>query len=298
MKIETVFPTRLDRYLKRLYPELTQGAMQKALRSGDIKLNSKKTKSHIRITNNDELFISKYFLDNNIMTHACNKDLKFSSAEKELSKKICNEYLVYQDNNIIVINKPSGIATQGGSKISVSIDRAIKCLKQDFRLVHRLDKDTSGALIIAKHYAAAYSITKALYDKVIEKKYIAMVHSIPDPSAGEISSVINKNQSDTKVNQNQYNVNKGKLAITKYQVLEKLDNFSLIEFIPITGRMHQLRIHAMQLGCPILGDKKYNSNQYNTYKMMLHAKSIKIPQCIFGYEITVEINLPSYFNLL
>lgn len=298
ISVDTPVPNRLDRYLKRLYPNLTQGIIQKALRNNGIKFNNKKCEASIRVINGDEITVHAGLVENSSIVD--NTEQNFSGRAIRLSKDLLTGYLVYEDENLLAINKPAGLATQGGSKISLSVNDAINYLNKhknyDLRLVHRLDKDTSGLLLIAKNYPASIKLTQGFKDKIIQKTYYAMVHGYPTEKEGELSTshaeTVSASQEILKQVQND---NKGKLAVTHYKLLKTLDNRSLIEFKPLTGRMHQLRRHAKILGCPIVGDKKYGIDRQGGY-MLLHAKVIIIPEEIFGKRIEIECELPEYFE--
>ncbi|XVN43388.1 MAG: RluA family pseudouridine synthase [Candidatus Rickettsia vulgarisii] len=301
LNIETELPIRLDCYLKKLYPNLTQGIIQQALRQKKITVNLAKVEASVRVNSGDQIFI-----DDSLNLVVPENDKKvFSVAVKTLANKLLTEYLIYQDDNLLAINKPSSIATQGGSKISLSIDDALQYLNSlggDFRLVHRLDKDTSGILLVAKNYSSSVKLMKAFQEKLITKTYLAVTLGKLSKQEGEVSGMISKSRGGS------YEIMKndeenGKLAITHYKLLEfqKKSNISLIKFTPLTGRMHQLRFHAKMLGCPIIGDVKYGSREsiVLSKNMLLHAKKIILPAEVFGKEIIIEADLPRYFcNIL
>ncbi len=161
-------PMRLDRYLRTIDPGLSQGLIEKATRQGDIKLNNAKVKTSDRVSAGDIILTNDYFTIN----QGPRKQEYFDAAIVALAHKIINIYKLYEDDNILVINKPSGLATQGGSNISLSIDHAIKYLNSkdyDLRLVHRLDRETSGVLVLAKSREAATIIGSALEQRIITK---------------------------------------------------------------------------------------------------------------------------------
>lgn len=290
-------PCRLDRYLKKLYPRLTQGIIERSLRLNHITVNSGKVAASLRVRSGDEIFID----DKLSLQTKENLSKSFSNAAVILANKLLSEYLIYQNEWFVAINKPANLATQGGSKINLSIDEALGYLNSkgaDFKLVHRLDKDTSGILLIAKNYAASIKLVQAFHEKIIQKTYLAITLGSPPNDGGEISGMIGKNKEGTyQIVRN--DAEDGKLAITRYKILKKLnDKLSLIEFTPLTGRMHQLRFHAKMLGCPIIGDTKYGNTESIelSKQMLLHAKRIVLPVEIFGNEIIIEAELPQYFK--
>jgi 23S rRNA pseudouridine955/2504/2580 synthase len=179
----------------------------------------------------------------------------------------------------------------------------------DFKLVHRLDKETSGILLSAKGYAAANAITTAFKDKLISKTYLACLDGIPKDSEGEVRNYLFKDLNRVRiVNTSESPIIFGgaKEALTRYRILKTKKNISLVEFKPKTGRMHQIRVHAASMGCPIIGDYKYGfhkkpksgltgSNLYQN--MMLHAYRIDIPASVTGSRVSIEAPVPPYFPI-
>ena len=286
--------TRLDRYLRRLYPIITQGTIEKSLRNGLIKINNQRTKANHRIKEQDNLAIHQVIIDNYSSKNSERK--KFTQDEKALSQKILNDYLIFSSDDIIIIDKPQRIAVQGGSKISLSIDSALEYINYDkknsYKLVHRLDKNTSGLLIIAKNYSSARKITEAFKNNSISKTYIAILSGKLKTSQGEISNYIKK-IGDKCCETNQA-VEGSKRAHTYYKLLKSANNLSMVEYKPLTGRMHQLRLHSQLLDSPILGDIKYGGTKHK--RMFLHAFKIEIPKDIFGYKINATSELPKIFE--
>ncbi len=298
LNVDLELPCRLDRYLKKLYPSLTQGIIERALRFKQIMVNSCKVAANLRINVGDQIFIEDSL---NLQPPKISGRI-FASSAIILSGKLLKDYLIYQDEWLIAINKPAGLATQGGSKINLSIDDALQYLNSqgaDFKLVHRLDKDTSGILLIAKNYASSIKLVKAFQEKDIQKTYIAVVLGKLPQFEGEISGMIGKNRGGAyeTVQNDEEN---GKLSITRYKLLKNLHNgLTLVEFTPLTGRMHQLRFHAKMLACPIIGDRKYGTLEAIALskEMLLHAKKIILPEKILGKEIIIDTTLPSYFSI-
>ena len=161
----------------------------------------------------------------------------------------------------MIINKWTGISVQGASKKEISIDDIINNISNNFSLVHRLDKETSGLLIIAKNYKSAKVFGKLFRDHKIEKIYFAICHGIPRNLSSIVKLKINNKKS-----------NKNLQTITKYKVVNRSNQISLIFYKPLTGKTHQLRIVSKYLNCPIIGDSKYgNSNKYLKEQLMLNA---------------------------
>ena len=290
--VESAEPVRLDRYIKRVFPAVTQGVIERYLRNGKIKVNKTKVKSSARVKTGDEITLFAELLQSTGHVRS------FSDSIRSLATKLLGEYLLLSTNEFIAIDKPHNLAVQGGSKISLSIDDAISYLNAtngtNFKLVHRLDKGTSGVLLIACGYDNAAKLAKAFRDKLIQKTYYAVLCGRPKDQQGVIINYIGKDRSG--VFEIVKELKDGKRAETSYNVLKENDGYSLVEFKPLTGRMHQLRVHSKILGCPILGDIKYGGLSYK--RMMLHAQQIVIPQEVFGVKIVIESNLPDIWSKL
>ena len=270
---------RLDKYLKKNYALLTQGVLQAMLRKSIIKVNGKKVETSTRVFTGDVVTI--YNDMSQYVGH--HESVDYSNNIKVLAKKILDSYAVYEDESMLIINKPSNLATQGGIGINISVDHALKYINQannvDFKLVHRLDKETSGILVIAKNYLAAKKIGELFREDEVNKTYIAVLEGIPRKLSGVVRNFVSK----TKNKNDQFIIDEdernGKISITKYKILSinEKHNISLCVFFPMTGRMHQLRHHANMIGCNILGDTKYRiykAPKIEAQHLMLHAYSI------------------------
>lgn len=215
-----------------------------------------------------------------------------------LASKLLSEYILFSSEEFIAIDKPEGLAVQGGSKISLSIDDALRYINYtentEYKLVHRLDRETSGVLLIARGFNSAAKFGKAFRDKLIGKTYIAVLSGCPAELEGTLVHRIGKDKSGVFEVVKELSVG-GAVARTHYKVLQSTNALSLVEFRPETGRMHQLRFHSQYLGCPIVGDNKYGGKKHN--RMLLHAQNIVIPARVFGREITVKSELPDEFYL-
>lgn len=275
MIIEDKVPVRLDRFLKRCYPFITQGIIQSLLRSKRVKVNNMRIKeASLRLNNGDKVEIFANLDEYKEEASSINP------LAKALSQKLLEEYKIFENEDFLVINKPAKLATQGGTKINICVDDALKYLNSlgsSLKLVHRLDKETSGLMLIAKGYDAAAKLSYAFREKKIYKTYMALVKGKPSKKQGSIEI---ENE------------------ITKYKLLEydTIKDVSLVEFKPITGKEHQIRRHALEIGTYILGDKKYGTpgGKY----MMLHSANLKIDKEIFGEEHSFNAPLPQYFQSL
>jgi 23S rRNA pseudouridine955/2504/2580 synthase len=276
-------PCRLDRFLKRLYPNLTQGRLQKALRTKQIRLNGMRTEANTRLCTGDEIRLPP-------MEETEERKITTSLSEKDV--QYIQSLVIYKDEEVIVLNKPEGLAVQGGSGTTRHVDGLLDGLKygkERPHLVHRLDKETSGVLILGRTPQATAFLTEAFRTKEAYKKYWALVVGKPEKDKGTIEAPLLKKSGKNGSEQVCVDEN-GKNAVSEYQVLQSEKGISWVEFSPKTGRTHQLRVHSAYLGCPILGDEKYGKETLDILKeldlprrMYLHAVYLKIPHPKGGF---------------
>lgn len=289
--VEDTEAARLDRWLKRQIPNLGQGLLEKLLRQGKIKLNDKKTKSSERIQSGDviSLFIDLDSLQEKLETlEAAAPRNPFPKPELLLSAdeiSWLDSIVIWEDEDFLVLNKPSGLAVQGGSKTHEHIDGYLQALgkikNQRYRLVHRLDRDTSGVFVVAKTLEMATHLTALFKESNVHKIYWAIVLDHPKPGIGKIKAPLIKQGGEFEkivVDEKQ-----GKKAITIYRTIKKLTahrdpDLTWLELNPETGRTHQIRVHCAHIGCPVLGDGKYGGKEATRYTktMHLHARSIVV----------------------
>ncbi len=257
---------RLDRYLRISFPGLTQSIIQRSVRKGLIKINHLKCSAKFQITGGEVLSIPNSFQTTSYRKNQ--KSIPIGAAS--LAKKLFGALAVHEDEEILVISKPAKLATQGGSKISISVDDAIRFQNNTYgtemRIVHRLDKDTSGLLMIAKNRPTAVKIANAFKNSLIEKRYLALFYGKPKAKEGWIKSEIDETE-----------------AVSYYRVVTKFsDQLWCVLYVPKTGKMHQIRKHALLMGGAIVGDQKYNDMYNSPYSqnLMLHASYIRLPKTI------------------
>lgn len=287
---------RLDRWFKRHYPAFPHSMLEKHLRKGQIRLDGKKAKSSTRIKTGQELTYPEITIASVVRQP---KQREQSSAQDQES---IQKWVLYKDEHVIIINKPFGLAVQGGNKISKSVDSMLDGLMFDKemrpKLVHRLDKDTSGVLVLARTAKAAAILAKAFAGKEIEKTYWALVNNVPEDYKGTIDYKLVK-AAQGESSYEKVAVDKdGKHAVTEYKMLDALARqFAFMELKPQTGRTHQLRVHMQAIGCPILGDHKYGGSQKSVKalgvenKLHLHARHIHIPAqgCVKEIDISAPL---------
>ena len=286
---------RLDRWFKRNFPDFPHIAMEKALRKGDIRVDKKRAKSNLRLEEGQVVRVPPY--------KARDKDAKSAKKIAKWTPKQERDLVdsvIFKNADLLVINKAPGIPVQGGSGIKLSIDDMLGCLqfgKEDRpKLVHRLDKDTSGVLLLARRSAAAANLASLFKTKNTEKIYLAVLVGVPKRKEGKISNKIMKTQvgaGKEKVRSD----DEGKVATTYYRVVATAGQlYSLVELMPITGRTHQLRVHMAENGTPILGDGKYGGKlafvNGMSKVMHLHAHKLTIPYN--DKKLSFEAELPGH----
>ncbi len=273
--------TRIDRWLKRNFSSLNQNFIEKNLRKGLIKINYSKVKANYKVTKNDIVNIFNYSKDDYL--HIIKK-LIHNKIPKDIKNKF-DRSIIFENKDFIVINKWSDISTQGGSKKNVSIDDIIKKISRNYNLVHRLDKETSGLLIVAKNLKITKIFGKLFKEQKIKKIYVAICQGVPK----NLNSVVKLRIDNKKKLLNTCQ------SVTKYKVLKNKNKISVILFRPLTGKTHQLRIVSKHLNCPIIGDKKYNKQKkYNLEKLKLNAFFLQF--AISDKEYEFKAKLPSHFD--
>ncbi len=292
VKIEEDFDgVRLDRWIKQNYENVSFGQAQKLLRKGEIRVDGKRAKGDYRLKEGQEIRIPPQM--NSI-----------ERAEKRLSEddlRFIRDLVIYKDDHIIAINKPAGIATQGGTKVTQHIDGLLDGLKFDKeekpRIVHRLDKETSGVLILARTRKAAREMGFLFKSRNIRKYYWALANRVPTLRQGLITTFIDKEE-DEETGYESMSSNKkekGKKAATYYQVMETAaQKLAWIAFWPRTGRKHQIRLHALEINTPLIGDYKYSREQIILDEetdipnmLYLHARRVIMRHPITGQNLDI-----------
>lgn len=278
--------TRFDRWFKANIINLPQSLIEKIIRQNIAKVNRKKTKSSYRVQSGDivEIFdISKFKLSDRP------KIKKYKPSRKEVD--VYDEYILENNENFIVINKPTGIAVQSGTKSFRNIIDVLKDSKYFENtkpyIVHRLDKETSGVLIVAKTREYAQLFTSLFRIRKIHKTYIAITHGVVSKKINTLKDNLISYDNDKKIIQK---------AISHVKILKLSSEFSYIELNPITGRKHQLRKQLYNIGNPIVGDDKYFINRRadktknKSKNLMLHAYKIKFMIKNIQYNFKAKYN--------
>ena len=310
---------RLDRFLRRTFPELGQGKIEKMCRKGECRVDGGRVKASTRLSPGQKVRVPP-MADTSDMPRDT-PTAKITKADAEMIRGA----VLYKDDYIIAINKPAGLAVQGGSGQLRHVDGLAAALKFDLeskpKLVHRLDKDTSGVLLLARTGLAAAGLTKAFQSRETRKIYWAAVAGCPHPKIGTIKYGLVKagghgpNGGGEKMRcihpKEVGDTPDAKHATTDYTVLEDVGKrASWVALVPITGRTHQLRAHMAELGNPIVGDGKYGTNtQTNdgdgwgaqlggdiSRKMHLHARSLTFTHPITQKEIHITADMPEHME--
>ena len=287
--VETAFnDMRVDRWIRNNLGNIPQSLIEKNLRNGKIKLNNKKIKSSHKVKVGDKIELFNFEFKENIIQ----KKIKFNPSDEIIKE---NEELIIDNNDdFIVLNKSAGISVQGGTKskknlVDIFAKSEIFQNNKPFS-VHRLDKDTSGVFIMAKHRQSAQLLTSLFRLRKVHKTYLAICHGELEKDSGEWNEDLTRYDNDKKISEK---------AKTLYKVLDKNSICSLVEMKPITGRKHQLRKQLYAIGNPIYGDQKYklsNSNKAINKNLMLHSYEIKF--MINEKKYTYKALLPDYFKKL
>ena len=276
--------SRFDKWFKQNVFNIPQSLIEKIIRKNKVKVNKKKTKTSYRVQFHD---IIEIYGINKIKSNDRSKKTKYKPSEKEKSKY--GNFILENNNNFIIINKPSGIPVQAGTKSFKNIIDILKNTKyfKDAKpfIVHRLDKETSGVLIVAKNREYAQLFTSLFRIRKIHKTYLAIAY-------GEVSENVNLLEDDLiSYDNNKKIVQK---AISHLKILKSNGQYSLLELNPITGRKHQLRKQLYNIGNPIIGDNKYfvkkNINKIRSKNLMLHAYKIKFMINNVKYNFKAKYN--------
>ncbi|RKF08033.1 RluA family pseudouridine synthase [Oceaniradius stylonematis] len=300
---------RLDRWFKSHFPGLGFGALQKLLRTGQVRIDGKRAKADTRLEAGQAIRLPPQ------VTGTGDGPVTAGTIKNTGDADALRRMILYEDDKVFVFNKPAGLAVQGGSGVARHVDGMLDALRskkgEKPRLVHRLDRDTSGVLVVARTRGAAQKLTAAFRKRDTEKIYWALVKGAPKKPEGKISTWLAKEQ--TPDGDRMRVVKHGEAdadhAVSRYRVIETAgQRLSWMEFEPETGRTHQLRVHALHMGCPIIGDPKYFEDDPNwdfpggiQKKLHLHARRLRIPHPDRGM-INVTAPLPPHmvqsWNLL
>lgn len=268
---------RLDRWFKRHYPELKHGQLEKLLRKGQIRVDGGRAKANSRVVAGQDVRLPPELSE----IESTPKREKPSVTDKDAA--LIKKSVLHQDREVIIINKPPGLASQGGTNTHRHVDGMLDVFRDEGgerpRLVHRLDRDTSGVLVLARSRKVAAHLSRTFQSREVHKLYWALTLRVPRIREGRINQPLLKGGAEGE--ERMVADDKGQSAVTLYRVVENAGRrMSWIAMMPQTGRTHQLRVHMQVLGCPIVGDRKYGGEEAvptggMSTAMHLHARSIQ-----------------------
>jgi 23S rRNA pseudouridine955/2504/2580 synthase len=295
---------RLDRWFKAHYPGLGFGHLQKLLRSGQVRVDGGRAKADTRVEPGQTIRIPPLDVDRKGDAPLTQRTMRGVEDGEALSRM-----LLYEDDKVFVFDKPAGLAVQGGSGVTRSVDSMLEAFRnkkgEKPRLVHRLDRDTSGVLVVARTRLAAMKLAEAFRGRDANKKYWALVKGVPKKREDKISTWLVKEQTPDgdRMRVARHGEEGADHAVSYYRVVEQAgQSLSWLEMEPYTGRTHQLRVHAAHIGHPIIGDPKYFEADQNwefpggiQNRLHLHARRIVIPHPERGV-IDVTAQLPPHMR--
>ena len=289
---------RLDRWFKTHYARLPHSRLEKLLRTGQVRVDGGRAKASTRLAAGQAVRVPPL------------PDVAPPPGPKHALSKADRDFLasitLYEDDDLLVVNKPPGIAVQGGTKTTHHIDRLLEGLgdgpETRPRLVHRLDRDTSGVLVIAKRRSVAAKLGRAFQTRSVRKIYWALLHGVPRPPQGKVEAALVKASGPEgdrvrKARAGEQDV--AQSAVTHYAVVDRAgQQVAFVSLKPVTGRQHQLRAHMAILGHPILGDEKYHGDkdlpEAIPNKLHLHARRISFPHPSGEGVVDVTAPLPEH----
>lgn len=287
---------RVDRWFRRHFPELKHGRLEKLLRTGQIRVDGGRVKASTRLEAGQVLRIPP-------LGETAGSDRQ--TGQKDISDKDrawIRSLILHQDADVIALNKPPGIAVQGGSGVGRHIDGLLAGLvgpgDEKPKLVHRLDRDTSGVLLVARRASVAAKLGEIFRGRDAKKTYWAIVAGVPSPREGTINDALVKSAGRDGYEKVIADAAMGKSAVTDYRVLDAAGRkVAWLQLNPRTGRTHQLRVHCAGMDTPIAGDRKYGGERAmldgspNPSALHLHARAIVLPHPSGG-ELNVTAPLP------
>ena len=292
---------RLDRWFKSHYADLPHSRLEKLLRTGQVRVDGGRAKASTRLAAGQTVRIPP-------MPSTAPEQVPAAKALSKADRAFLASITLFEDDDLLVLNKPTGIAVQGGTKTTYHLDRLLEGSgdgpKSRFRLVHRLDRDTSGVLVVAKRREVAAKLGRAFQTRSVRKIYWALVKGVPRPPQGKVEAALVKASGPDgdrvrKARPGEQEV--AQSAVTYYAVVDKAgQQVAWLSLKPVTGRQHQLRAHMSIIGHPILGDEKYQGDREMPEgidnKLHLHARRISFPHPSGEGVVDVTAPLPDHMR--
>ncbi len=290
---------RLDKWFKVHFPGLSYGRLSKILRKGEVRVEGKRVKANFRLEAGMEIRLPPLGKEERTQSKNPKRRTQVSDEDAELMRSM----VIYQDDSVIVLNKPPGLAVQGGTNTKRHVDGMLDALtgdkKERPKLVHRIDKDTSGVLVLARTGAAAKNLTESFKHRKTNKIYWALVKGRPPQVDGVINAPLDKEPGAG--GERMMVSDAGKRAVTDFNIIDSAaGEATWMAFRPVTGRTHQIRVHATVLETPIVGDGKYGAKEAFvdgavSKKLHLHARSIELDHPDGG-TLKIEAPLPKHMK--
>lgn len=277
---------RLDKFINGLFSDFSRSFIQNSIENGQILINNKKVKTGEKVKIGDEISID--FVEPKPL-EAKAQDIDFT--------------IVYEDSDLLVIDKPQGLvvhpcqSTKDGTLVNGLLNKVkdLSGINGVLRpgIVHRLDKNTSGLMLVAKNDFTHNALADMIAKKDVKRKYFALLDGVVWDNEGKIETFLSRDKKDRK----KYAVsNEGKLAISLYRVVKRYQNATLVEFSLVTGRTHQIRVHSAYLGYPVIGDDVYGKPDKKLKGQLLHSHSLEFVHPRTKKEMAFESPLPDYFE--
>jgi 23S rRNA pseudouridine955/2504/2580 synthase len=277
---------RIDNFLLRRLKGVPKSHVYRVVRSGEVRVNSGRVKPDYRLREGDKVRVPP---------------IRVSASMQKPAAKPQSFPIVFEDASLLVIDKPSGVAVHGGSGVSFGVIESLRAARPEAKmleLAHRLDRDTSGLLMLAKKRSALVELHRMLRDGEVEKDYVAVVKGAPAKKAFEIRESLHKHV--TASGERRVSVNEdGQPAVTRVRLVEKSTDFSFLQLRLMTGKTHQIRVHLAHAGHPVLGDDKYGDFELNralarqgVKRLLLHARKLAFRHPLDGKAMRFESPLP------
>ena len=297
---------RLDRWFRLHFPEVGYSYLQKLLRSGQVRVDSRRAQANLRLAAGQQVRVPQVVRSSGADRPSLNPPPGLSKADRDFIERL----ILFEDEHVLLLDKPFGIAVQGGTGTKRHIDGLLAGMADRFgdrpRLVHRLDRDTTGVLLVAKHRDAAAKLGRIFQTRAAAKTYWALVKGVPRPAQGKVEAALVKAAGPDGDRVRKAEPGEQELAMhatTHYSVIDRVAHkVAWVSLKPVTGRQHQLRAHMALIGHPIVGDGKYEGDRVLADsgiepKLHLHARRLVLPHPIAGRAmIDVTAPLPPHMR--